>query len=582
MGWKGAGVALAALLAALLAASGVAAQEGVSDKEPPNPRSRNCRPDSRNQNPQSAFAYPGPSGPVRMMPWRTRYECVSPTVAWERWGLWREQPEPVKYSHPIQSEPGYYRVIPYSSDAVFVRRFNGGGWTRYRLNGGGEERGRLPYEDIQLLHGGFGCQEREVSRYMNPALGMGAALAVGPLKPNGKRDYSIFFGSDEPAVLTDLGGPGVETPIRRKGDLILAQWRGDDGKLLTRLFDLKGAALSPVLLDVAVWLTPMDIKSGYGTSPCAGMVSVDLFVAGPSLDEKPEDAFVGPLLIPLDSRGQPAPLPPGAIGMFAATTAPYGSEVKMQGPYGPRTPRIPGVALPESRLWGVVYPTGEGWEYTLTHGTPQQALAESPAAKRYQAVGRGGDYFFTYAAAAKSWQGLDPTTGRFWGAPAADLQAAVQNTWAARSEANRQAWEAEMAERKAYDEAQRARARAEGRQCQYGVPWGRGMDAMVLHARECPHVFSYWDINRMIDEGAPADVTDALVRRHNAELRRQEAYRAEQAELARNYVPPGSWQTAMRLAGDAIVQQNQRNTQSWLDQRRAQYQADWQRSQRAY
>jgi hypothetical protein len=45
---------------------------------------------------------------------------------------------------------------------------------------------------------------------------------------------------------------------------------------------------------------------------------------------------------------------------------------------------------------------------------------------------------------------------------------------------------------------------------------------------------------------------------------------------------PGQWESAIRNAGNAAVDAINRSSDNWLEQRRAQYNADWQRSQRAY
>lgn len=45
---------------------------------------------------------------------------------------------------------------------------------------------------------------------------------------------------------------------------------------------------------------------------------------------------------------------------------------------------------------------------------------------------------------------------------------------------------------------------------------------------------------------------------------------------------PGQWESAIRSAGDAWTQSIKESSDNWLQQRRRQYEADWQRSQRAY
>ncbi len=90
---------------------------------------------------------------------------------------------------------------------------------------------------------------------------------------------------------------------------------------------------------------------------------------------------------------------------------------------------------------------------------------------------------------------------------------------------------------------------------------------------------------------------DAIRASADARLAREMAARkaiAEQAERDRiqrmntaNRDPgasyyPGQWESAIRNAGNAAVDAINPSSDSWLQQRRDQYVADWQRSQRAY
>jgi hypothetical protein len=71
-----------------------------------------------------------------------------------------------------------------------------------------------------------------------------------------------------------------------------------------------------------------------------------------------------------------------------------------------------------------------------------------------------------------------------------------------------------------------------------------------------------------------------------ARARWEEQAAAERARLVNkdpgaSYMP-GQWESAIRNAGNAAVAGINQSSDNWLEQRRAQYQADWQRSQRAY
>ncbi len=508
-------------------------------------------------------------------------------VQYYRYGV-SGAPDGVAASYANQVPARYDDVAPFSHSLYMVKRINNGPWVLYR-RGRGETGGPLPYTDVVALRSIESCEARSVTAPDYSPTVFAGLTAPGP---DGKRNAVIYTGDEVPATISGLGGPGVDTPIERHRDLLIGRWKDPDGTLRHRIYSLGGRPLSPVLGDVTRWATVLRVDDRRLNLPCYQTDSIELLITGPLLDEfvSEEGAYWGPLYTPLGPDGAPLPLPPGAIGVMPVT--PYRAA---KAP----TPKL-GLYAPyrQTRVWGVVYPAEKGFTFTLFEGPLSGAIAAAPTARRFSTMYRSAplppdsptDASIIFRNANTALVGQDAKDGRWYGflymrsevgGSGADYDAALASIQAAAA-ADTAAWQADQARQKAEALAAYEQSLASGAACAYTPPWNLPKTMIERHAAQCPHRYNLDDLNRL-KSGGYAQASIAAVETNRAQAYdREQAYRAEQAELQRSYVPPGAWEGALRAASDAQVRGIQQSTQNWLDQRRDQYNADWQRSQRGY
>jgi hypothetical protein len=494
-----------------------------------------------------------------------------------RFGLELDNGEP-----PLLIPAQYDKIIPYSTTSAFVLREDGR-WATYRYRQG-EVNVAPVHTDVRQLHGRENCQYHR--GYGDRAQGPGIAFSLGPRSQTGHRDVALYFGDGPPVVLTGLGGPNIEVPIERFENLLIVRWTDEEGIERTRLHSIGGRPLSPVLGELTRWSSQTTLERRERLLVCNGVEAINLFVVGPVLDRNPEDLFIGHLLTPLGSDGQPMVLPEGAIGVFPVPTGPYKDQsADAASPY-----RL-------TRMWAVAYPSATGFEFTLSYGTLADAIRESPTAQRFDELGRAGwtsspDIWYARNTIVLGrgvrdglWHGRAYLREDARGQPHEDMNVASANTHARIAAAQDAEYAAYIAERDRRAAAVRAAFEqriANNTACAWAVPYDLGRDAVIQHARLCAPLYSVNDRNRLASDGYPADVIAMVDAARSMVLQREADYRAEQAEMARNYVPPGAWEAAVRAAGDQAVRDIQQSGTNWLEQRRAQHNADWQRSQRAY
>lgn len=586
-------IALLALLASMLLCAEAPALAEVPSKE-----MRNCRPPRKGITYLQQHFWVGPGKDAAYFQLvLTEVECQGPDDRWRqfrRYGLWGGVEGKPKFKSGNVIEERYDAIAPYSPNAALVKREDGR-WIDYSF-GKGETGRPLLYDDVLSLVAEERCTYgRDYEQTQSPAV----AVGLSAVDSAGKRTAYLHFGDRAPVAIPGLGGPGIERPVERHKEIVITRWTDPDGVVRHRLYSIGGRPISPVLGGVVRWATATSLEDMEKGPVCYGTEDVDLFVVGPSLDEDLSFPYWGPMLTPLAADGAPLALPEGAIGVVPVTGWLFGQGLEVPTKPAEDWPRY--AHLPSVRAWAVIYPTATGYEFTYTAGTLAQALIESPSGERFTDIRlfnwdkrvRRDDpaQFFNVSRAVFTrlqnglWQGRYYFDDAIRGAPAATVDAAYANYTTAAQEAearsNALALAAKAKREAGYVADFEARMK-DGTACRYAPPWSLGPELVSRHAAKCPAAYNMADLARLKSSGFSPELV-ATVERSKAEAAAREAqYRAEQAELARSYVPPGSWETALRIASDVQVRNIQQSTTNWLDQRRREYYADWQRSQRAY
>lgn len=517
----------------------------------------------------------------------------------------------------------YAQVLPFSTTGALVINHGDGPHSknlRYRtyIAGKGEGKEQFDFQEARMLVEAGGCGESLTAPVGELWFGVGG----------GKSHVTLFTPSGAPRKLDYMGGDDLDPAVQRVGDVLLARWRDGEGVVRSGILDFTGRQIAPVLGKAVIW-SSLPPAGRVETVNCRNERSLDLFIEGPSLDREPSEAFYGPLLTLVGRDGLPADLPAGAVGMFPA----------IREGYKPNTWGHAG----NTNMWAVVFPTQAGFEFTLHLGTPTEALAAAPSAPRFDGLDRTTNgYVMARAVADKRWRVYRPHTDLVVGEPDTDPSVALANASvivAAEVEAEHQA----LAHARAVEESARvesekrwwAEAKQSGRICpmqpaglanerlsdyleacglnqpgllqlareraisetviagafarakQRGLLCGLQIGARATSA-EAKEVVRTCGPEALFVDPATLEVTQDDIRagQRAAEAAQREAQYARAAELERlrgnsSYVP-GQWESAIRNAGDAWVAAINESSDHWLKQRQDQYNADWQRSQRAY
>lgn len=486
----------------------------------------------------------------------------------------------------------YKKVLPFSTTGAVVishAKDSSVGGLKYRtyIAGKGEGREGFELQEARMLVPNAGCPTNSTAASPRTvAAVMGETWIRGG---GGKTDVTLFTPEGNARRLEAVGGDKIKPAVRRVGDVLVVRWLDAGGALRTGILDLNGRAAAPVLSNSQLWLTP---KADVRTTSIDGCnaASLDLFIEGPSLDWYAGNPFFGPLLIPVGRDGQPARMPKGAVGMFPAfprdNTSSYTDA--------PRN---------VAATWAVVFLTKEGFEFTLYSGTPSEALIAAETGTRYATMARTRYYggIVTAQQTGGKWVTFRADSDTVVGEPDVDYDRNRNGAMAildAEAAQSAQAHAAAVAK----DEQQRAEAhkrhwetaRAAGRLCDYRVDSGNSREEVEEYLAACGpgHFDGLAELARAkgIPETTIQAASDSEWKRSMAQAK-MIAQAEENARIQRmqnankdpgaSYVP-GQWESAIRNAGNAVVDDINKSSDNWLQQRRDQYRADWQRSQRAY
>ncbi|MBP2160606.1 MULTISPECIES: hypothetical protein [Asticcacaulis] len=491
----------------------------------------------------------------------------------------------------------YARVLPFSTTGALVIDHGNGphpGGLKYRtyIAGKGEGKERFELQEAGMLVPSGGCKTITTDTSPRSAAAvMGETWIRGG---NGRTDVTLFTPDGRARKLSNMGGDKIRPSVRRVGNVLLARWRDDQGVLRSGLLDLSGRPVTPVLSNAALWVTSEPAEINIDRSSCT-YVPTTLFIEGPSLDWDPAQPFFGPLLLPADDDGQPLPLPKGAVGMFPAFPREHASA------YSDAVKDL-------SWTWAVVFPKGDGFEFTLHVGTPAEALIAAPTGTRYTTMARdfsNGGLIIAQAALDGKWRTFRRDSLEILGQPDTDydrqrdraiaiLEAESAQMQQDLANARKQQATRVAEERRAARAAARAASRASGRICDYSVDAQDTRQDVEDYMMNCGTGRLPGLVELARAKGIPEETIQQAI---NAEWKRQmdqargQALAEEEARLRRmqtankdpsaGYIP-GQWESAIRNAGNSAVEEINASSDNWLQQRRDQYRADWQRSQRAY
>jgi hypothetical protein len=465
---------------------------------------------------------------------------------------------------------------------------------KYRtyMAGKGEGKEKFDFKWVSVMRADGPCEKPPMSAADRPVSAVVGEYFFGlGAKGKDKHHLILFLPDGKTKKLEFMGGNGVVISAQRMGDVLLTRWKDPEGIVRAGILDLEGRPVAPVLGTPAIWST-LATRQADGTQPpgCQAELSQDLFIEGPSLDLDPAQKFFGPLLIPVARDGQPAALPKGAIGMFPA----FHRE------YSPARHTF----RENTVMWGVVFPKGNGFEFTLHLGTPSEALIAAETAPRYSDIGRSRDHGGMVGAKSVAdglWRWFRADTDIPVGVANADFQLSLNSAWEVQNreaEAQYQIFAAEWAKKEAArvesEKRFKAAARAAGRICEYRVDSTSPREEVVEYVTLCgpgnfPGLADLARANGMTDADLEAirlaawqrQVAQAQMLAEAEEAARIQRMNNANKDPGAGYIP-GQWETAIRLGGNAAVDAINQSSDNWLQERRDQYIADWQRSQRAY
>ncbi|MDO9338883.1 MAG: hypothetical protein Q7T61_21015 [Caulobacter sp.] len=226
-------------------------------------------------------------------------------------------------------------AVPISSRAAIVQPVRDGPLKLF-LFGKGERQG-LPYEEIY--------------DYQSFHDNLRLPIAQSAKGADGRRDYFLFRDDSEtPVTLKGL------TAIGRFGSVLLASLT-IDGQPVSRVLDLRGEPLSPIVGRIETWHTVPANDSyrqiNWVKLPHDLIATVGAF--------RHPDLPYGKLYLPLDEAGRPLPLPAGAIGVM-----PLSEHAD------------PTMAEPLAFGWAVIYAAPDGFRIAPGLTGLRAALAAPP------------------------------------------------------------------------------------------------------------------------------------------------------------------------------------------------------------
>lgn len=409
--------------------------------------------------------------------------------------------------------------------------------------------------------------------------GEGVVILWGYYREEDKVKLAIFHGSEQPKILEDA------SPPRRVNRLMFVPVRVPGG-YAARITDLYGNPRSGTIGTVSYWHAS---KPEIGDTCQLGFP--DMLSEGPSLDRNPAQKDIGPIYFPIGLDGSFYPMPQGALGIF---------------PLRGRLDQVVRTYTNDdeweyfSDSWGLVYPDGQGWAFSVHLGKPLDAISRATGSEpRYRSPVRDpqSGMFAAQNVRDGSWQLFHPgaTTPLPIAGTFADGRSAL-NSSLSQIAANRAAVEVRIqAERQARLAAERAqylqfRQSKAGSLCQYLPPMRLTIEEVSYHAEQCPRTFIAQDLAKARQMGLTDDLANAIQGAWRdqaaADYRAQLARELAREDALRNPVPrpyvPGAWGDAIRNAGNVAVDNINRSSENWFDARRKSYREEWQRKQRAY
>lgn len=575
-------------IAAVLAAAGsisLAAQPAEAQKFPPYVK--DCKKSKEFERAEGEYVVPVVGGGVEKVRIVSQnYDCTNKSTR----NGWDISFRGLKNASGKLVIPyAYEQVFPFSTTGAVVGAygelpFRGQGGFRVYLAGKGEGKEKFSFHPEMLVPNN-GCPLPPGAESFSS---VSAVISEDVFNRKGWTQVTLFTPEGKARVMETMGGNEMKRPVRRVGDVLLARWFDEKGVMRSGILDLYGRPITPVLSNAALWGTPTGI--GNSTDGC-NTASLDLFIEGPSLDFDPTHRFFGPLLIPVGRDGQPITLPKGAIGLFPVYR--YDNPSR----YSDAPPDM-------TDMWAVVFPKGEGFEFTLHLGPPSEALVAAPTAPRYDTMARTdafGGLLTAKQAAGGKWATFHASTFIPVGDVDADFDKSLNSAWAILEarEAQHQQWvKEENAKRQAQWAEERRRnwqaAKSSGQMCLFRLDSSYTREDVEEFIAACGPDKYPGLASLAMAKGVPQVKLDEAA---NAEaMRVMQVYKAraaweEEQRLIRmrtankdpgaSYIP-GQWESAIRNAGNAATDAINQSSDNWLQQRRDQYIADWQRSQRAY
>ena len=477
----------------------------------------------------------------------------------------------------------YQALLPYSTTGALVKVND-----KYRTYtvGKGESKEQFDFQEASFVAPPLKCRTRGDNGVSAP---MGQRWN-SDMKGVGTSNITLFSPSGQPRVLKNMGGVGLVPAVQRIGDVFRAHWRDEGGVVRTGLLDLSGYQVSPVLGATQEWSTMMPPGASRDAAPnCSGELSYDLLLEGPSLDRDPAKYQYGPLFTLISRDGSPTPLPPGAIGLIPANRIATNENRKTQNG--------------NTTMWAVVFQTGAGLEFATHVGPPGEALVAARSAPRYsELTWTGNGWLMAKAVADGKWRLYRQFTDIPVGQPDPVMLTAFRNGEAvilaenkASDAALAAAYAAKEADRTAAYRRNYETARATtGLICHYTIDSTYTQSHFEEYLDQCgPDNFAGFRQLAAAKGFTPQHMSDAAAalqkRRVEAAFARAEWEEKERIRRMENANKnpgasyyPGQWESAIRNAGNTATAAINKSSDDWLQQRRDQYIADWQRSQRAY
>ncbi|MCD6061275.1 MAG: hypothetical protein K0S16_1586 [Moraxellaceae bacterium] len=314
-------------------------------------------------------------------------------------------------------------------------------------------------------------------------------------------DYYLFpDGLPTPRRYPDLGAPGLSpfNAILHHGSVLYTTFTGPDGEIHSRLLNLRGDPISPVLSRVETWRTSRfeGTLSDIGSNQTA--LGDELFVVVPLL---PHPELPAKLYVPLREDGSARPLPPGVVGVFPlmAVIEPDGRSRTFE-----QDGRV-------TYGWAVVLDTPQGLRFVVGNGLIADVLdlvgKQTPVAgvKHFTRLVTGAytDFLLLKSAEDGLWRAV---TLRFQPPYVADPDkgyASAQLAFDATADGQRQRW-AEDRARQEREYAEAAKREFEFREREYQALLAKGgdfckNDPKVIQLMHAPA------INRMLSECGVTD-----------------------------------------------------------------------------